>query len=157
MLKALGLVIIFLSSSAFGIMLSCSEKRKYVVCKSVVDLFLYISNEIQRHKTVDNIIDEFYSDNRCKYITAKSKKELISSLQGYCGKENGGAVIEKALAHLERIGKGSNANTESEVCRAVYKEMSLMLEEIGTKSIRHRELYSKLGVICGVAFCILLA
>ena len=156
MIKIAGLFIVLFFSSLAGLAFAEGEKQKRAVCSSLAELFLYISNEIQRHKPVNRIICEFYSKDKKGKIKAKDKNELCKTLKDFAFAGKAGEIVNKAVDFLENLGRSTNANTESESCRAFYRELSAMCGEYMGESVKYSTLYSKLGIMCGIALCILL-
>lgn len=156
MIKTFGLSIVLLFSILAGTMMAKEEKQRREVCFSVTGLFLYISNEILRHKILNQIICEYYSDYKKSFIDVKSKEELCSFLKQFNRKGRAGIIVGKAIEYLNSIGKCTNANTESERCRAIYDELYELCNEYKEESVKHSELYSKLGIMGGLALCIIL-
>ena len=156
MIKITGFLIILVFSSITGIIFAKQEKQRRNICLSLVEFFLYLSNEIPRHKPINQIICEFFPKKDEGLISAENREQLCEVLKEFAVNKKSKLIINRTIEFLENLGRSTNANTEAESCRIFYKELSGMYEEYAGESIRYSELSSKLGLMCGIAICILL-
>lgn len=158
MLKYIGILILSLSVSAYGALLSKNLCDTHELRKEICSLIKNIEHGIRYgSKPTAEII------SACKLKNLEKSGFITALLSG----ENEGAVIQSHLKMLtdeekERLtsfftnlGKSSYRESELDFCRE-YLEYFENFEKVSEKEVKEKSLlYKKIGIICGILTAII--
>ena len=153
MLKLIGIILIFNFSVITGVYFSEFQKKKRNVCRELVGVIEYLSNEIPRKRAVNDIIADVCRGN--KYLRTSDKKDLSCKVKMLLSDGSVKEIAEYTETFLDGIGRGLDVHSECEACIGFLNRIKPLCESLERESMRCSGLYSKLGALCGLILCIL--
>ena len=155
-MKLIGLVTVFFCSSLCGFYLASVEKQKQELFEDLASFVLFLSEEILRGRPIDNIVEDYFSPDKHRCVSADCKNELIYEL----GRIRFGGRMKFMLCEivefLDHFGKNINCKAEYDACRAFYDKLSAACSNNKDDVNKNTALCQRLGVVIGLFLCICL-
>ncbi len=146
MLKIFGAMLVVAFSYTLGISCSSGSTEK----AKAYHLMLYILEElccgIEKNLKIDEIIQRLKTEN-----VHYDRRTLIKYIDG-CPLDD--EHKEKMIQLLTILGKSSAPELEEARCKRLHTEIIARISTADKEAKEKKELYSKLGLISGLALCI---
>ena len=154
-MKIIGCVIVIVSSSYIGFIMSKKEAKKLSIIEEIYRFVQRLENGVAQRLTLNEIACGYMSIEKPENLTGNSRVEILKSLSdieksGLCKEET---AICKELMHS--IGKSTDGAEIRRKCSEAIDAIKESLSNEKKEYLQKKRLYLKLGAVLGVLACVI--